>query len=104
MCSRAQVPCGQNVFMPAAPAPVSGAAGYTVRAVADRLGIPTATLRSWNRRYDIRPTHHQPGKHRLYNESDIAILEQMLVLIRAGASPAGAAAAVTRWQARPAHG
>ncbi|WP_067834491.1 MerR family transcriptional regulator [Nocardia lijiangensis] len=89
--------------MTAGPASVSGAAGYTVRAVADRLGIPTATLRSWNRRYDIGPTR-QPGKHRLYSESDIAVLEQMLVLIRSGASPAGAAAAVTGRHAAPARG
>ncbi|WP_431955835.1 MerR family transcriptional regulator [Nocardia lijiangensis] len=89
--------------MTAGPASASGAAGYTVRAVADRLGIPTATLRSWNRRYDIGPTH-QPGKHRLYSESDIAVLEQMLVLIRSGASPAGAAAAVTGRQSAPERG
>ncbi|MFC8047386.1 MerR family transcriptional regulator [Nocardia sp. NPDC057353] len=69
-------------------------AGYTVRAVADRLGIPTATLRSWTRRYDIGPAQERPGKHRLYSEADIAQLGRMLTLIREGASPAGAAAAV----------
>ncbi|KAF0842546.1 MerR family transcriptional regulator [Nocardia caishijiensis] len=80
--------------MSAGSAPVSDAAGYTVRAVADRLGIPTATLRSWNRRYDIGPAQDRPGKHRLYTEADIAALERMLALIRGGASPAGAAATV----------
>ncbi|WP_040797677.1 MerR family transcriptional regulator, partial [Nocardia higoensis] len=74
--------------------PVAGAAGYTVRVVAERLGVPTATLRSWTRRYGIGPSQERPGKHRLYTESDIATLEHMLGLIRAGASPAGAAAAV----------
>ncbi|MBF6173948.1 MerR family transcriptional regulator [Nocardia blacklockiae] len=68
--------------------------GYTVRAVAERLGIPTATLRSWNHRYDIGPPRDRPGRHRLYTETDIAQLERMLALIRQGASPAGAAAAV----------
>ncbi|MEV0686601.1 MerR family transcriptional regulator [Nocardia sp. NPDC050378] len=80
--------------MSAGSAPVPDAAGYTVRAVADRLGIPTATLRSWNRRYDIGPAQDRPGKHRLYTEADIAALERMLALIRDGASPAGAAATV----------
>ncbi|KAA8888383.1 MerR family transcriptional regulator [Nocardia colli] len=80
--------------MSAGSAPVSDAAGYTVRAVAERLGIPTATLRSWNRRYNIGPPQHRPGKHRLYTEADIALLGQMLTLIQDGASPAGAAAAV----------
>ncbi|WP_216909648.1 MerR family transcriptional regulator [Nocardia noduli] len=80
--------------MPAGSAPVSDAAGYTVRAVAERLGIPTATLRSWNRRYDIGPPQDRPGKHRLYSERDIALLGQMVALIRDGATPAGAAASV----------
>ncbi|MET8773733.1 MerR family transcriptional regulator [Nocardia sp. NPDC050713] len=78
--------------MPAGSASAPDAAGYTVRAVAERLGIPTATLRSWNRRYEIGPAQDRPGRHRLYTESDIALLERMLELIRGGASPAGAAA------------
>jgi len=88
-------PEGNDARTSADSASVSGAAGYTVRAVAERLGIPTATLRSWTRRYGIGPSQQRPGKHRLYAESDIATLEQMLALIQTGASPAGAAAAVT---------
>lgn len=65
-----------------------------MRAVAERLGIPTATLRSWNRRYDIGPPQDRPGRHRLYSERDIALLGQMVALIRDGATPAGAAASV----------
>ncbi len=86
-------PTGQNETMPAGSVPTSDAAGYTVRAVAERLGVPTATLRSWNRRYEIGPAQDRPGRHRLYSETDIAVLERMLTLIRGGASPAGAAAA-----------
>lgn len=86
-------PYGQNETMPAGFVPVSAAAGYTVRAVAERLGIPTATLRSWNRRYGIGPAQDRPGRHRLYTETDVAVLEHMLELIGGGASPAGAAAA-----------
>ncbi|MFE7717739.1 MerR family transcriptional regulator [Nocardia rhizosphaerihabitans] len=79
--------------MPAGSAPASAVAGYTVRAVAEHLGIPTATLRSWNRRYRIGPAQDRPGRHRLYSDADIAVLEHMLELIGGGASPAGAAAA-----------
>ncbi|MFC6010567.1 MerR family transcriptional regulator [Nocardia lasii] len=79
--------------MPAGSAPAPAAAGYTVRAVAERLGVPTATLRSWNRRYGIGPAQDRPGRHRLYTDADIAVLAHMLELIAAGASPAGAAAA-----------
>ncbi|WP_216897681.1 MerR family transcriptional regulator [Nocardia alni] len=68
--------------------------GFTVRAVADRLGVPTATLRSWNQRYHLGPSDHEPGRHRLYTAADIAVLERVVALVRAGASPARAAAAV----------
>ncbi|MGV9415357.1 MerR family transcriptional regulator [Nocardia sp. NPDC003693] len=79
--------------MPDGPQPTSDHAGYSVRTVAERLGIPTATLRSWNRRYRIGPEQERPGSHRLYTEADIAVLTRMVDLIRAGSTPAGAAAA-----------
>lgn len=66
---------------------------YTVGVVADRLGIPTATLRSWNRRYGIGPFDHWPGRHRLYTENDVAVLQRMQRLIGEGVS-AGRAARV----------
>lgn len=64
---------------------------YPVRAVAERLGIPTATLRSWTRRYGIGPYQHRPGHHRGYTETDIAVVAHMHELIRQGARPASAA-------------
>lgn len=64
---------------------------YSVRAAAARAGVPTATVRSWNRRYDIGPQHHSAGRHRLYTESDVAVLKHMVTLIRSGARPASAA-------------
>ncbi|MFB7719698.1 MerR family transcriptional regulator [Nocardia sp. NPDC056100] len=67
-------------------------AEFTVGAVARRLGIPVATLRSWNRRYGIGPTR-LPGRHRHYTAADLAALSRMVELIRAGASPASAAKA-----------
>ncbi|WP_067667362.1 MerR family transcriptional regulator [Nocardia miyunensis] len=81
--------------MPGGPPP-DAEVGYTVRAVADRLGVPTATLRSWNQRYRIGPNGHQAGHHRLYTEADITALERMVALVREGASPAAAAAAIHR--------
>lgn len=72
---------------------LSETATFPVQAVAHRLGVPTATLRSWTRRYGIGPVEHHPGRHRLYSESDIAVLERMRSLIEQGASPASAARA-----------
>lgn len=66
---------------------------YTVRAVARRLGVPTATLRSWNQRYGIGPSAHSPGSHRLYSGADIEVVELMQHLIDRGANAASAARA-----------
>lgn len=66
---------------------------YTVRVVAERLGVPTATLRSWNQRYGVGPSEHSPGRHRLYSETDIAVARRMYELIVEGATPRSAARA-----------
>jgi MerR family transcriptional regulator, light-induced transcriptional regulator len=66
---------------------------YTVGSVAERVGVPVATLRSWNQRYGVGPPHHNPGRHRLYSETDIAVVQQMHHLIGEGASPGSAARA-----------
>lgn len=64
---------------------------YPVRVVAERVGVPTATLRSWNQRYGVGPPEHSPGQHRLYSETDIAVVRRMYELIVQGASPRTAA-------------
>lgn len=66
---------------------------YTVGVVAERIGVPIATLRSWNQRYGVGPTEHRPGRHRLYSEDDVSAVEQMHQLIDGGASPRSAARA-----------
>jgi MerR family transcriptional regulator, light-induced transcriptional regulator len=66
---------------------------YTVGVVAERIGVPIATLRSWNQRYGVGPSEHSPGRHRLYSENDILMVEQMHRLIEDGASPRSAALA-----------
>ncbi|WP_063128923.1 MerR family transcriptional regulator [Nocardia fusca] len=50
------------------------AIGFTVGTVAQVLDIPVATLRSWNRRYGLGPPHRNPGEHRYYTPSDVAVL------------------------------
>ena len=64
---------------------------FTVGAVAARLEVPIATLRSWNRRYGLGPPRHLPGRHRLYSETDIAVMRHMRDLIGQGANPGTAA-------------
>ncbi len=76
--------------------PVGAASGppeprLTVAAVARRLGIAPATLRTWDRRYGLGPTLHAAGAHRRYSRSDVARLERMRRLVLDGVPPADAA-------------
>ncbi|BBY43359.1 MerR family transcriptional regulator [Mycolicibacterium celeriflavum] len=64
---------------------------YTVRVVAERVGVPTATLRSWSQRYGVGPSRHRPGRHRLYSENDVVVVRQMHELIGQGTSARSAA-------------
>nr|WP_090339476.1 MerR family transcriptional regulator [Mycolicibacterium malmesburyense]CRL67801.1 HTH-type transcriptional repressor YcgE [Mycolicibacterium malmesburyense] len=68
---------------------------YTVRIVAERVGVPTATLRSWSQRYGVGPSHHRPGRHRLYSDNDIAAVKHMHELIGQGTSARSAARLTT---------
>lgn len=67
--------------------------GFSVGAVARRLGVAPSTLRTWNRRYGIGAGQLSPGKHRRYTSEDITRLEHMQKLILRGAAPADAARA-----------
>lgn len=62
-----------------------------VAAVARRLGVAPATLRTWDRRYGLGPSRHTNGKHRRYSPSDITRLEVMQRALLSGASTAEAA-------------
>jgi DNA-binding transcriptional MerR regulator len=72
-------------------APEAPEARLTVAAVARRLGVAPATLRTWDRRYGLGPTLHSAGSHRRYSRSDIARLETMRRLVLDGVPPADAA-------------
>jgi DNA-binding transcriptional MerR regulator len=72
---------------------VSGGLGLTVAAVARRLGVAPATLRTWDRRYGLGPTTHAAGAHRRYDSDDIARLDHMRRLVLAGVAPGDAARA-----------
>ena len=67
--------------------------GFSVGAVARRLGVAPSTLRTWNRRYGIGAQELSPGRHRRYTPEDIVRLEHMQKLILRGAAPADAARA-----------
>ncbi len=63
----------------------------TVAAVARKLGIAPATLRTWDRRYGIGPSKHSIGTYRKYSATDLIRLTAMVRLIVAGVAPKDAA-------------
>lgn len=63
----------------------------TVAAVARRIGVAPATLRTWDRRYELGPSSHEAGEHRRYCPNDLAKLTLMRRLITAGVPPREAA-------------
>lgn len=63
----------------------------TVAAVARRIGVAPATLRTWDRRYGLGPSAHEAGEHRRYHPNDLAKLILMRRLITSGVAPSDAA-------------
>lgn len=78
------------------PAPTTGGSrasnpGLAVAAVAKRLGVAPATLRTWDRRYGLGPSGRTAGSHRRYTPDDVARLLVMRRLITEGYAPVDAA-------------
>lgn len=71
--------------------PSSAEPGLPVAAVARRLGVAPATLRTWARRYGLGPDEHAAGAHRRYSAEDVARLEVMRRLTLEGFAPGEAA-------------
>lgn len=63
----------------------------TVAAVARRLGVAPATLRTWDRRYGLGPSQHMAGSHRRYSSTDVGRLLVMRRLTLEGVAPSEAA-------------
>lgn len=74
----------------------------TVSAVARRIGVAPATLRTWDRRYGLGPTGHSAGAHRRYSAEDVARLDLMRNLMLNGVLPAEAARAALSQHVEPA--
>jgi DNA-binding transcriptional MerR regulator len=64
---------------------------FTVSGAARRLGIPAATLRTWERRHGIGPSGRSIGGHRRYTSADLIRLRAMRTLVETGVPPAQAA-------------
>lgn len=67
---------------------------YTIKQAAARTGVPEASLRAWERRYQVVTPRRSEGGYRLYDEQAIAALTAMRRLVDDGWPPAEAAKAV----------
>ena len=58
--------------------------GYQVKTVSQLTGIPRNTILAWERRYGLLNPSRSPEGHRMYSDSDVAVLEELKTLIAAG--------------------
>lgn len=73
-----------------------GAAGkFRIHAVSEMTGVPSATLRAWERRYGIPEPARTASAYRLYSEHDVALVKRLRALCDAGMA-IGEAAEVAR--------
>ena len=68
---------------------------FTVSGAARQLGVPAATLRTWERRHGIGPSGRSAGGHRRYTSDDLTRLRAMRTLVETGVPPAQAAGLAT---------
>ncbi|MFE6645330.1 MerR family transcriptional regulator [Nocardioides sp. NPDC057772] len=69
---------------------------YTIKHAAERVGITTATLRAWERRYGVIAPPRSESGYRLYGEHEVAVLRSMKQLVDQGWSVGLAAAEAIR--------
>jgi DNA-binding transcriptional MerR regulator len=71
---------------------------YNLKAVMQEVGINAATLRAWERRYDLPKPQRSPGGHRLYSRQDIEMLKWLVARQNEGLSISHA---VEMWNTQP---
>lgn len=64
---------------------------YTIKHAAQQVGITTATLRAWERRYAVVSPKRTDGGYRLYDQHDVEMLRSMKHLMHQGWQPGLAA-------------
>lgn len=69
---------------------MSGRPVYSIGAVAQMLGIPPATMRTWEERYGLLVPERSPGGHRVYSRDQVEQLRFVKAQLDSGMSPADA--------------
>lgn len=55
---------------------------YPIRAISELTGVPTTTLRAWERRYGLLKPERTAKGHRLYSGEDIDLVKQVVKLLK----------------------
>lgn len=79
--------------------PAGEPAALGIGELARRTGVPVATLRAWESRYDLLDPERTGGGHRRYSEDDVARVLSVVGLVERGWAPGAAASEV---RSRPA--
>lgn len=69
---------------------------YTIKRAAELTGVPAATLRAWERRYDVVEPRRTDAGYRLYDDEALARLRTMAELVADGWTASTAAAEAGR--------
>lgn len=75
---------------------------YRIQAVSEATGVPTATLRAWERRYGVPSPKRAGNQYRLYSEEDASLIRRMAQLCSQGTAPSQAAKIVMAETPQPA--
>lgn len=57
---------------------------FPISVVSEATGVPTVTLRAWERRYGFLRPHRTPKGHRLFSVEDIGLIRRVTALLDAG--------------------
>jgi DNA-binding transcriptional MerR regulator len=55
---------------------------YPIRTISELTGVPTTTLRAWERRYGLLKPSRTPKGHRLYSGKDIDLIRKIVELLK----------------------
>jgi DNA-binding transcriptional MerR regulator len=74
---------------------------YRIHWVAEQTGVPEATLRAWERRYQVPTPARTPSGYRVYSRQDVDAVKRMRELCDSGMSASEAAQVIAQPQIAP---
>jgi DNA-binding transcriptional MerR regulator len=69
---------------------------YRIHWVAEQTGVPEATLRAWERRYQVPTPARTPSGYRVYSKQDVDAVKRMRQLCESGMSASEAAQVIAQ--------